>query len=57
MSENSLFESTLELAIASRNAILYLLQFVYIEESKIEKQQKGSTMPIFAQEIPDNLKL
>lgn len=56
MSENSLLEGTLSLGKASRNAILYLLQFVYTEESKKEKQQTGLTLPMYAQEIPDNLK-
>ena len=57
MSENSLFEITLDLAKATKNAILYLLQFVYIEESKNEKLQTGLTLPMYAQEIPDDLKL
>lgn len=56
MSEDSLVDRTLELARAARNAILYLLQFVYIEEGKREKQENGFIPTLYAQEIPDDLK-
>jgi hypothetical protein len=51
-----LVERTLELAKVARNSILYLLQFVHIEEIKKEKASKGIIAPMFAQELPDNLK-
>jgi len=58
MDEDSLVNQTLELAKLVRNGILYLLQFIYIEETKnkerIETRQFIPT--IFAQEVPDHLK-
>jgi hypothetical protein len=56
MTEYVLVERTLELARVTRNSMLYLLQFVHIEEIKKEKKSKGIIAPIFAQELPDNLK-
>jgi tetratricopeptide (TPR) repeat protein len=56
MTEDILVERTLELARVARNSILYLLQFVGIEETKKEKEAKGILAPMFAQELPDNLK-
>lgn len=56
ISESSLYEHTIELAKTTKNAILYLLQFVYLEECKKEKQNKGITLPLYAQDIPDDLK-
>jgi tetratricopeptide (TPR) repeat protein len=56
MSENSLVGLTLELARATRNAILYLLQFVHTEESKKERESTGYIPTLYAQEIPDELK-
>lgn len=56
ITENVLVERTLELAKVTRNSILYLLQFVHIEEIKKEKVSKGIIAPIFAQELPDSLK-
>lgn len=56
MTEDTLVSQTLELAKLVRNAILYLLHFVYIEESKKKAESKGFMPTIFAQEIPDNLK-
>jgi len=41
MSESSLVSLTLELARATRNAILYLLQFVHTEEVKKERESTG----------------
>ena len=56
MDEDSLVDRTLELAKLVRNAILYLLHFVYIEESKKEKEAKEFIPTIIAWEVPDNLK-
>jgi len=56
MSESSLVGVTLELARATRNAILYLLQFVHTEESKKERESTGFIPTLYAQEIPDELK-
>ena len=56
MSESSLVGVTLELARATRNAILYLLQFVHTEESKKERESTGFIPILYAQEIPDELK-
>jgi len=56
MSEDSLVELTLKLARATRNAIIYLLQFVYTEEIKNEKIGTGFIPTIYAQEVPDGLK-
>lgn len=56
MTEDVLVERTLELARVARNSILYLLQFVGIEEIKKEKEEKGILAPMFAQELPDDLK-
>lgn len=56
MSEESLFNKTLELSKFTRNAIMYLINFVYIKESKKEEDLKGFIPPMFAIEIPDELK-
>lgn len=56
MDEDSLVDRTLELAKLVRNAILYLLHFVYIEESKKEKEAKEFIPTIIAWEVPDNFK-
>jgi len=56
MTEQTLFKQTLELAKLTRNAIIYLLQFVYIEEKIKMTRLKGIAVPMFAREIPDNLK-
>jgi hypothetical protein len=56
MTEETLVEQTLELAKIVRNVILYLLHFVYVEEKKKEQKARGKTLPIFAQDLPDNLK-
>lgn len=56
MDEDLLISRTLELAKLARNAILYLLHFVYIEESKKEKEAKEFIPTIIAREVPDNLK-
>lgn len=56
MSESSLVSLTLELARATRNAILYLLQFVHTEEVKKERESTGFIPTLYAQDIPDELK-
>lgn len=56
MTEDVLVSRTLELTKLVRNAILYLLQFVYIEESKKQAETEGFVPTMFAQELPDNLK-
>jgi len=56
MTEDTLVRRTLELARIVRSAIIYLLYFVYVEESKKEAKIKGTLAPIFAQELPDDLR-
>jgi len=56
MSESSLVSMTFELARATRNAILYLLQFVHTEEVKKERESTGFIPTLYAQEISDDLK-
>lgn len=56
MTEETLVRQTLELARIVRSAIIYLLHFIYVEESKTETKTKGIRVPMFAQEFPDNLK-
>jgi hypothetical protein len=56
MTEDTLVSRTLELARLVRSAIIYLLYFVQSEESKKEAKTKGILAPMFAQELPDNLK-
>ncbi len=56
MSDGTLLKQTLELAKIVRNSIIYLLYFVYIEQRKKEKKTKGITVPLFALELPDDLK-
>ncbi len=56
MTEDTLFECTLELARLVRNAIMYLLHFVYSEETEKAEKVKGTLPSLFAQELPDNLK-
>ena len=56
MTEDTLVRQTLELARLVRNAIIYLLYFVYVEETRKEAKAKGILAPMFAQELPDNLK-
>jgi hypothetical protein len=56
MTEDELVRRTLELARAVRSAVLYLLHFVYVEETK-KKARIGSLLPrLFAQYVPDDLK-
>ncbi|MCD6333878.1 MAG: hypothetical protein J7M27_00910, partial [Candidatus Latescibacteria bacterium] len=56
MTEDTLVGQTLELAKIVRSAIIYLLYFVCVEERKKEEKSKGILLPMFAQELPDNLK-
>ena len=56
MSEETLVEQTLELAKIVRNSLIYLLQFVHIEEIKKSAKIKGLTLPLTASEIPFRLK-
>ncbi len=56
MTEDTFVRQTLELARLVRSAIIYLLYFVYVEESKKETSAKGILAPMFAQELPGNLK-
>lgn len=56
MTEDTLVRQTVELARIVRSAIIYLLYFVYVEESKKEAKLKGIKTPMFVQELPDGLK-
>ena len=49
----TLLSRTIELAKLTRSSILYLLQFVYLEE---RKNQSGNIPTLIAREIPDSLK-
>jgi len=56
MLENTFFNLTLELAQLVRNAIMYLLHFVYIEEKKKEIKLNKKLPSLEALELPDELK-
>lgn len=56
MTEDTLIRRTLELAKLVRNAIIYLLYFVYSEENKKEAKSKEISVPMLAQEVPNHLK-
>lgn len=56
MSEETLVRQTLELAKIVRNAIIYLLQFVNVEEIKKSSKFRGPTLQITASAIPYQLK-
>lgn len=56
ISEEKFVKCTLDLARLVRSSLIYLMQFVYIEEQKKEEEAKGKTLPIDAIEIPDELK-
>lgn len=56
MTEDTLIRQTLELGRIVRGAIIYLLYFVYEEESKKEAKSKGIQIPIVAKELPDHQK-
>ena len=56
MSEEDLVKRTLELARIVRSAIIYLLHFVHVEETK-KKAAIGKPLPsLFAQDVPNELK-
>lgn len=52
MSEGTLITQTLDLAKMVRNSIIYLLQFVQVEELKKPKKTTGSRIPITVPIIP-----
>lgn len=56
MTEEILVRQTLELARIVRSAIIYLLHFVYVRETKKEAKTKGILAPIFAEDLRDDLK-
>ena len=56
MTEDMLVNQTFKLARVVRNSIIYLLHFVYIEETKKERNAKGPAVSLFAIDIPDDLK-
>jgi hypothetical protein len=56
MKEDTLVVQTIELARIVKNAIIYLLCFVYWEEKKKGLKNKERTLQLFAQKVPDNLK-
>jgi hypothetical protein len=56
MTEDTLFNQTIQLAKIVRSCIIYLLYFVYLEEVKKKAKVKGTTVHKFAKEIPDDLK-
>jgi len=56
MHKDTLFEQALELGKIVRNSIIYLMHFVYIEESKKKEKSKNKLIQIPAFEIPDRLK-
>ena len=56
MSEETLVKQTLELAKIVRNSLIYLLQFVNVEEEKKSAKNQGLTLPMTASEIPFELK-
>jgi tetratricopeptide (TPR) repeat protein len=53
MTENELVKRTLELARAVRNAVIYLLHFVYIEETKKKARIEGPLLRLFAKDVPN----
>ena len=56
MTEDTLFNRTIELAQIVRSAIIYLLCFVNIEETKKEQKTIGPTGSLIAKEIPKSYK-
>ncbi len=56
LTEEQLFNRTLELAELTRNAIIYLLSFVDAEENKKEKNSAKKLLLLPAFEVPDHLK-
>jgi len=56
MTEDTLVRQTLKLARVVRSAVIYLIHFVYAEESKKEAKIRGILAPMFAHDLPDNRK-
>lgn len=56
MTERGLYDDTLFLSKIVRNAVIYLLKFVYIEETKKENSVNKISIPMPLMEIPDKLK-
>ena len=56
MTERTLYEDTLTLSKSVRNAVIYLLKFVYVEENNKEKEGDKISVPMLLMEIPDRLK-
>lgn len=56
MTEDKLVKKTIELARIARNAIIYLLNFVYIEECKKKSKVEGILPEFIADNVPDHLK-
>lgn len=54
--ENEFYDYTKQLATLVRSAIIYLLFFVDVEETKNENNSKGKTVPFFARAIEDKHK-
>ena len=56
MSEENFINHTIELAKIVRSSLIYLMNFVYIEEQKRKKDLNGKYLTIPAYEFPDELK-
>lgn len=56
MKEETIVNHTLELARLVRSAIIYLLCFVDLQERKKGTESKGASAPLFALDVPDDLK-
>lgn len=56
MTEDTLVKQTIELARIVKNAIIYLLNFVYEEERKKNRKIKGTIPVLYEQKVPDKLK-
>lgn len=56
MTEDALITKTIELAKIVRNSIIYLLNFVHVEEMKKNERNKGLCPVLHARQIPDKQK-
>jgi tetratricopeptide (TPR) repeat protein len=56
ISEEKFVEYTMELARLVRSSLIYLVQFVFEEEQKKERDAEGKIFPIPALNIPDEMK-
>jgi hypothetical protein len=56
MSEENFVNYTIELAKIVRSSLIYLMNFVYIEEQKKKRDLNGRYLSIPAYEFPDELK-